>query len=417
MIKILFVTLGHLSAGEFTIAFEFCKGLPKEEFDVCFLTSTKGTSYLKESKIRYVVLEQSDSISNLEDKSRNKKITDDVMKQFRPDYVIASDVYTLWYSHTWTGLNLEIFKEYGVPIGSFDSYEFSSTDFVQDYYGGYKATIPDYINQCDFVIRYCPINKIQKTESNVKLTYLFGEKLELTMDQKLEFKRTFNPNQEKVIFITSSNWESLNVNRLPALTNLMDWVPRILIHYISQLNEKLTIIHVGPHSYKSLIPYENISYFHYPFIRPEIFDTFLAGSDLFLTTNIISSTLAKAIYATVPAIVLQNDKLVNYNNLKEQLRRMPDWYQEMARDVKIAYPFRLFPFGWYSFLKPLFHNNEYTDTFLQSILFQNAKTVNLLRSYLYDENLCSALKQKQSIYVDKVIRLPSPKNVIESLVE
>ncbi|HSH35652.1 hypothetical protein, partial [Schnuerera sp.] len=99
MKKILFVTLGHLSSGEFTIAFEFCKGLPKEEFDICFLTSSKGAKYLEENKIKHVVLEQSINGSDADDKIRNRKITDKLMKDFSPDYVIASDVYTLWYSY------------------------------------------------------------------------------------------------------------------------------------------------------------------------------------------------------------------------------------------------------------------------------------------------------------------------------
>lgn len=415
MKKILFVTLGHLSSGEFTIAFEFCKGLPKEEFDICFLTSSKGAKYLEENKIKHVVLEQSINGSDTDDKIRNRKITDKLMKDFRPDYVIASDVYTLWYSYTWTGLNMEVFKTYGVPFGSFDSYEFNSTNFVQDYYGGYKATIPDYINQCDFVIRYCPINKVQKADKTVKFTYLYDQKLTITKEERMNFNRIFKPKGEKVIFIANSNWETLNVNRLPALTNLLYWIPRIIINYILQLDEKINIIHVGPKSWGNIEINENIKYHHFKFLKPDEFNTFLSGSDIFLTTNIISSTLAKSVYATVPAIVLQNDKLVNFTRLSEQLKKMPSWYQEMANDVKIAYPFRLFPFGWYSFLKKLLDNNEYADTFLQTSIFQINKTINILRSYLYDKYAYTQLQHKQSLYVDKIIQLPSPKEVVESL--
>lgn len=434
MKKILFITLGHLSVGEFTIAFEFCKGLPQDEFDICFLTSDRGVRYLKENNIKYVCLEKANFKEDSKSQLRNQKLIDSLMKQFQPDYVIASDIYTLWYSIPWTGFDLNALKAYGVQVGSFDSYEFASTNFVQDYYGGYNVAMPDYINQCDFVIRYCPINKVKKSnptpdpiptsapdpiptsEINVKYTYLFKEKVHLTEKQRRDFKQKFRPNNEKVILMTSSNWESLNVTRLPALANLMKWIPKIMLNYISQLNEKITVIHVGPFSYQTIFMNGNLTYYHYPYMEAEIFDEHLACSDLYLTTNIVSSTLVKSIYANVPAIVLQNSKIINFTHLKEQLKKMPSWYSEMASEVKIAYPFRLFPFGWHSFLKPLLEDNEYLDTFIQSGLFQNMKTVNTLRTYLFEESKRAELIEKQNSYISKMNQLPLPKEVIDSLV-
>ncbi|AEY67253.1 DUF6365 family protein [Clostridium sp. BNL1100] len=417
MKKILFVTLGHLSAGEFTIAFEFCKRLPPNKFEICFLTSAKGQNYLEQNRIKHVVLKQTGANSMSEDKLVNKAITDRLMSEFRPDYVIASDVYTLWYSSTWSGVSMETFREYGVPFGSFDSYEFDSTNYVQDYYGGYRATLPDYIRQCDFVIRYCPINKLQPADKKVKFTYFYDRPEGMTKPERIEFESAFRPSgQEKVIFMANSDWENLNVNRLPALSNLLCWCPKMIMHYLAELDEKVTIIHVGPKSWEQESDNKkHIKYFHFNHINPQDFDKYLGASDLFLTTNIISSTLAKAVYASVPSIVLQNDKLVNFSRISEQLLKMPGWYQEMANDVKVAYPYRLFPFGWFNFLTSVLENNEYVDTFISTSIFQKGKTLNALRTYISDKDSRISLQHKQNMYINKILQLPSSADVIDSL--
>ena len=421
MIKILFITLGHLSGGEFTIAFEFSRRLSPEKYEVCFLTSQKGEQYLVQNDMRYITLKQTESALISKDKKRNKEVAEAAIEEFKPDYFIISDVYTMWYAYTWAGIDLEFLRNFNIPIGSIDSYEFGSTDYVQDYYGGYKAKLPDFIDQCDFVVRYCPINKIGEPTDKIKYTYLFDEIRELDDIRKKEMKRKYGIREnDKVVFMTNSNWESLNVNRLPALSNLIMWIPNILMKYIYELedvtNETITIVHVGPNRWDL----ENncseiIQYKYFEFLRPNEFDQLLSASDLFLTTNIISSSLIKAVYASIPSMVFQNDRLVNFENMSNGLRKMPEWYQNMAQNVKIAFPFRLFPFGWHKFLSTVLRDNEYLGTFEQVNLFQRNKVNKTLALYLNDQQLREKLKSKQKAYIKKILDLPSPDNVMESL--
>lgn len=421
MIKILFITLGHLSGGEFTIAFEFSRRLSPEKYEVCFLTSQKGEQYLAQNDMRHITLKQMESALISEDKKRNKEIAGKAIEEFKPDYFIISDVYTMWYAYAWTGIDLEFLRNWGIPIGSIDSYEFGSTDYVQDYYGGYKATLSDFIDQCDFVIRYCPINKIGESTEKIKYTYLFDQVMELDDSMKKETKRKYGIREnDKVVFMTNSNWESLNVNRLPALSNLIMWIPNILMNYIYELedatNETITIVHVGPTSWDlENSCSEKIQYKYFEFLPPNEFDQLLSASDLFLTTNIISSSLVKAVYASVPSVVLQNDKLINFEKMSNGLKKMPAWYQEMAQNVKIVFPFRLFPFGWHKFLSTVLQDNEYLETFEQVNLFQRNKVKKTLALYLNDPQIREELKSKQKAYIKKILDLPSSDNVMESL--
>ncbi|MBR5994541.1 MAG: hypothetical protein IK018_12110 [Lachnospiraceae bacterium] len=414
MRRVLVVTLGSLSSGEFTIANEFCNKLPSDKFEVYFLTSQKGASYISRENYKYCILEMPDSNLMLEIKQKNKTKAQEVLSEFKPDFVLISDVYTMWYSVSWSGVDLEMLKSTGAIVGSIDSYQFHDTTYIQDYYGGYVAKLPPLIEECDFVVRYCPINKYVEN-SKIKCTYLF-EAEEISEKEESEFKKEYNVKDgEKVVFITTSNWESLNINRLPALTNLLKWIPRIIVECLKELNVSIKLIHVGTQALDVSFDDTSIVYCHHDFIDPKKFDVCLKCSDLFITTNIISTTLAKAVYYNTASVVLQNSKYLDFSKMASALQKMPEWYQKMAAEVKTAFPYRLFPFGWYEFLKPLFYNNPYTDTFTEVNLFKKNQIVKALRDNLCNEEKIKEIKEKQKKYIEDIMKLPSPSDVLESL--
>lgn len=415
MKRILFITLGSLSSGEFTIANEFCKKLPEGEYSILFLTSTKGVSFLKQEHFNYILLTPSETESVVGTKQKNRQKTQEALDEFQPDYIIISDVYTMWYSVSWSGVDIDLLKSSGALVGSIDSYQFKDTTYIQDYYGGYVAELPKLIEDCDFVIRYSPINKCFEQSSRVKCTYLFDlkepeEKARITFGEEYHTRKN-----EKVVFMTTSNWESLNINRLPALTNLIRWVPRIIVECLKELTGNITIIHVGPQPLDIEFKNTDILYRYHKFLDPDEYNACLRYSDLFITTNIISTTLAQAVYHNTPAIVLQNNKYIDFSQMTGVLEKMPDWYRQMAKDVRVAYPFRLFPFGWHEFLKPLLEDNPFCSTFVQANLFKKNQIVKMLRTYLYEEEKINKLKKIQSNYISSILKLPSPDEVLKSL--
>lgn len=416
MRRILVITLGSLSSGEFTIANEFCKKLPIDKYEVVFLTSAKGVAYLEQENFRHHILDAAETNSMLETKQKNRQKAQIVLDEFRPDYILISDIYTMWYSVSWSGIDIGMLKASGALVGSIDSYQFQDTTYIQDYYGGYVARLPKLIEECDFVVRYCPINKYFEQNNKVKCTYLFDVDA-MHVQEKIEFKKEYQvADNEKVVFMTTSNWESLNINRLPALTNLLHWIPRIIVESLKELKTPIRIIHVGPQPLEVSYKDTTVSYHHQKFIEPKRYNICLKYSDLFITTNIISTTLALAVYYNTPAIVLQNNKYLDFSKMSTVLKKMPSWYLQMAEDVKVAFPFRLFPFGWYEFLKPLLKENPYCSTFVQVNLFKKNQLVKALKDYLYNEDKISELKRRQSNYISDILKLPSPDEVLESLI-
>ena len=115
-------------------------------------------------------------------------------------------------------------------------------------------------------------------------------------------------------------------------------------------------------------------------------------------------------------MVFQNDKIIDFSKLKKKLLDMPQWYQEMAEDLKIAYPFKASVFGWNNFLKTALKENPYVDTFITSSLFKVSESLNNLKRLLNDNQSISELKKNQEKFIEIYKGVPSSLNVIEEIV-
>jgi len=409
MKKLLFITLSHLSSGEFTIAVEFAKRLDPSKFKTLFLTSEKGEKLITDSGLDCHVLKKHFP----PDPQLNRKIVLELIAGFEPDYFIHSDAYTTEYSHSWSGVLVDFFKQFNKPVVNFDEYEYPNTDYVIDYYGDYRTRVFSHLNKFDYLIRMCPINKWSPPEKNVFCTSLYSRVNPKSEQEKRDFrKKVFGLENKKYIFTATSTWEMLNVTRLPALTQLMQWMPSILLNYLDELGEEITLVHVGPQKWKN--KQQNVEYIHFDYMHPEMFEEYILNANLFITTNMVSVTLSKAVYGQVPSILVTNDKVLYFDRFKEQLREMPAWYSEMAEDVKVAYPYEVFPFGWKSLLKVVLNNNTYTDCLVRAPLFQRTKLINLFKKYLNDETAITMLKKSQAGYVESVLGLTSPDQIVEA---
>lgn len=411
MLKLLFITLGHLSSGEFTIAVEFAKRLSVSKYKIIFLTSEEGYNYLSQNGFETFVVKRSYYIS----KNENERIIKQFIEQFAPNFLILSDVYTFDFSYIWTGLKFSHLKEYGIKIASFDEYEYRSNNYEIDYYGDFKSLFLPLINECNYLLAHCPLNKpvTNKHDDLVFNLSLYGEKFILLEEEKQRIRQKFSLDGtiKKLVFTATSKWESINMNNFAPLTTLLRWVPRIILEYLDNIGEKIALIHIGPQRWDTS-GLMNIFYNHFSYLHPVDFDKMIFASDLFITTNLVSVTLSKAIFGNVPSIVINNDKIIDFNKFTQKICELPVWYQKMARDVGIAYPYHVFPFGWYNFLKTILENNSYLDTFIQAPLFQVSKCINTLKTYLLDCDYREALRKKQLNYVENMLKLATPEKII-----
>lgn len=411
MNKIAVIVLSTISAGELTIAYEFVSRLSKDKYEVQFIVSGKFGPYLESKHMDYLKLDENES-----PQVNNSKICS-FIDSFNPDFFLVSDVFTLEYSYAWSGVKFETLSKYNIPIIGVDEYEFPSTEYKIDYYGLFQEKLPPLVDKCDFIIRDCPINAENHSAENVKCFSLYEKKFELNKHAKQRIRKELGlDDDEKIIFFTMSSWELLNMHKLGSLNSFIKWIPCIIENYISSLQKKVTVIHVGKNPWQN-ISNNKIRYYHFDSLLPKNFDAYLFASDLYITLNVVSVTLTKAVYAGVPSVVLQNKKIIKFDKLKNRLATMPLWYRNMADDVKVVYPFRASTFGWYKFLDPVLQNNEYTNTFIEVPIFKMSQVVSVLDKYLFDKSAILELKERQMNYVDKILKLSTPNEIMNDIIK
>ncbi len=408
MLKLLFIALGYLSKGEWTIAVEFARRLPPDQFKVCFITTREGVAYVEQYQLEGLALQEHAH-------EANGAALDHQVLSFRPDYLIAADVYTLEHSAHWSGINFQTLRKYDVPIVSFDQYEWSSTDYMVDFYGNIRRKFPPLIEMCDYLIRNCPLNKPQVVNPKVALTSLYGwKRFEWRKSSRDHTDQLATSKDEKVVFIANSKWEYLNVSKLMSLGQLMVWMPKLLHEYLAALRKPLTVIHVGPVGW-DFVTADHIRYLHFKGLPSAQFEQCLFGADLFITTNLASVTLSKAVFAGVPAAVVQNPKMLDFRSFSNSMLCYPDWFKTIAQEIKVVYPFQVFPWGWFEFLKPVMKDNPYRDCFATLPLLERKKLIQTLERLLYDPEAIAELRGRQETYVNAMLDLPSPAEVFTSV--
>jgi hypothetical protein len=409
MAKLLFFVLSDVSAGELTIAYEFASRLPTAEHQVHFVVPERYSTYLEDRHVNYLGLQPS------ADPGYNRARIDALVKEFRPDCLIVSDAFTLEFASSWSGLRFAHLKAYQLPVVGVDEYDYLSAGYSLDYYGGLVQRLPPLVERCDYIIRNCPLNRIDSNDPRVRSYSLYPARLELSPGAREEVRRRLGVGEgEKIVFYTTSPWETLNMHKVYALDRLIEWIPRMLQHYLTDLGKPLTVIHVGPNPWEGF-QRETVRYRHFPRLTPTDFDQYLLASDLFITLNVVSVTLSKAVYGTVPSLVLQNHKLIDFEQLQGRVGQMPPWYQAMAADIKVAYPFRAGTMGWHRFLEAVMTDNPYTGTYAEASLFKPADVLAKLHQYLYDEDAIGLLQARQMDYIGQVLRLPTPGQIMREV--
>jgi hypothetical protein len=393
--RIIILGLGHLSNGELTIAVETVRHLPKKGFVLFFVSHPTGANYLMSAGMDCLSL---DRVSSLE----NRRLFEKMMADFKPDRILLADAYTMEYAAFWSGIDFEYLKSFSLPLGSFDQYEWESTNFEWDF--AHTPLIrmqPDLIRNCDFLIRPCPLNKLGATTDRRILTCrLFGLGENQPKMNRNDWASSLSISlQNKIIFIVNSGWEYVDVSNSPTISSMIEQMPRLIHGIITLIGTKVTVVHVGPRRWSFPIN-PLITYYHFSNLNADLYRECIAHSDLFMGTNAISITLSNAVYMGTPSILLNNSKVLDFKKIEGILPRMPLWYQEMAQRVPSVFAFRMFPWGWKKFLDYVFTNNPYNDTFVTAPVLEPLKCKKMIDQYLFDKDAITEIKVKQHAYFE-----------------
>jgi hypothetical protein len=398
MRRLLFLGLGHLSNGDVSIAADFARQLPADRFQVKFVTAAAVAPYVRAMGIDVHPLAAPDP-------ARNVAAFDRLVAEYRPDMLIAADCFTLDYSAAWSGLSMGLLRErYDIALASFDQYDYPAADFVVDFYGGHRTHFPRLLDGCELLIRNSPLNRPAPSEPGIIVT-----RMVCGGTAAMAPPRT---NRVPTVFLTNSRWEYVNVVRSPSMGQLMRSMPTIIHSHLSALDRPLRVVHVGPEPWGFPIA-SHIEYRHVGKLTPAEFHAELTGSDLYLSTNAVSVTLTQAVLAGVPSLVLQNHKILDVGRLI-RAGSAPAWLAAAAPELAKAYPFRVFPWGWYEFLTPVLSDNPYTDAFRTVGVFERRRVLSALTELLDDAAERDRLRERQAVLLDRLDQLPAAGDALDA---
>lgn len=405
--KILFLAPSRLSRGDAGIAADLARRLPRATFQVGFVAAAEALPQLHDVGMPTLPLSGDTPAENL-------AILDRVVRGFRPDCLVAADAFALHQSRAWSGLTLGLLRErYGRPVGSIDRLGWQAAGYTVDEYGGPAVQLPPLLDGVDLLIRTSPPHPPEPGPPGVAVAALHpgglhegGLRSAAPAEETAE--GASNGARKPVVFLVNSPWEYRVPPESPAALQLVDALPRILHSHLAALGRPLRVVHVGPRRWRFAVA-EQIEYQHFNRLPYPMFHARLAAADLFLTSNVLSATLGRAVLAGVPALVLGNRRA-----LTEPAR--PDWLAGVAPHLRTAYPFRVAPLGWYDLLAPLLSGNPYRECFATAGIFDRAEVLRHLTGLLDDEPTRSGLRQRQHDYSARLADMTLPVDALREAV-
>ena len=405
MKKLLFVGFGHLGRNDTSIAADFARQLPRDRFQVGFLSPAEAVPHLVDLGLPALPLEGASTQEKL-------AVLDGFVRTFGPDYLMVTDIFSL----TAAGLRVAALRErYGVPVAGFDPIHWEAAGCIVDFYAGHLVRLSGLPDDYDVIIRSCPLNRPTAGEPGVAVTRLLGGGLrDGGLHPPAPVDELARPADRPVVFLVNSGWEYVNVTGSPVLGQLIEAMPHLIHSHLAALGRPLRLVHVGPRTWDFPIA-EDIEYRHFDRLPQPMFHEQLAAADLFVTANVASVTLAQAVLAGVPSLLLQNHRVLDVGRLTAQ-GCAPAWLRAAAPGLTMAAPFRVFPWGWHDLLGPVLSANPYTGCFRTVGVFERGAVLRELTTLLDDAPSRTALHEAQLSYRDRLSAVAAPAEAFASVV-
>jgi len=219
--------------------------------------------------------------------------------------------------------------------------------------------------------------------------------------------------KDKIILMVGTAWQVPSFWDDPHCRRISALSPLLLTQYMNRLDEDVHVLHVGPQAYQVSDAFRN----RYHRIAPQSqrrFQAMVAASDLFLTLNLVGTTLSTAIAAGLPMIVVSNS--ISANSIEEAAAKMNFPLSEAAfnwmNSTLPIYPFVAWPIGYYRLVAPLLVGNPFCTTYRSTEFLDEESFLRACWELLYDQEKREAIIQAQRNYSEIVRGLPSGAEVI-----
>lgn len=409
--KLLQLALSTLGYGETLMGLSLADQLEPAGVESYFVASPISETVIDRRNRQYQILDRRmGPLARL--------VIDDVVEQFEPDAIVLADYLTFsGVFDTYYGLDPWFVEEYDLPILPIDIWEWENTSFVLDMPGDEPHEIDKRILDMDAHLRPVPLAHVDAGGTGRGFPYrLWGESEKISRRTRSHLLMTFGLKPtDRLVLLTVAPWQQLESQRYRSTIGRMAGeVPRLLAHYLEQLPDNTHFLFIGkvPPALAGLPADRTITI---PPCSPKRFGALLGLADLVLSLNIGATTVARAILADIPAMVLTNSHTAEgeaeIDRLDADLGGLTPGVRAWLDEVGLVYPFHMWPLGFSSFLEPLLTDNPYTGAIAQAELLDEKAVVAGMTDLLYDTGTKRRYADARATYQRSVAQLPPTPDV------
>jgi hypothetical protein len=316
----------------------------------------------------------------------NVMLMRDVQRRFRPKAVILADFLNYSFCERHYGLTLDDLDVFESPVSTFDLYDFGQTGGRVDTYGFYAKNMRDIsVDRYHHLLQPSPIVPPDPPRNNQIIKYpLFEDLGRASARERDEARRHlgFGP-RDRVILVTSALWQKMHRSH-DAVQPFIAACGKALDEILARVSRDAVVVSVGGSGVGESREIPGLrQYGHLP---ADEFDRVAAACDLYVSNNYISTSMGRLVLKGVPTLLIQNS-----------ISRHPDgeyvWFGRSDRalpplleSVGRAYPFRMYPVGWHSFLRPVVERNDFYRIMRHTELFDIDGSAALIEAILRDED-------------------------------
>jgi hypothetical protein len=412
MMRVIFCVSSIGALGETYSTALFANQLLEQGHECFFILSKLGSEYLKTFgfKTQCMYILPSGNVGK-KDLNENYKLFSAFVSQVSPDFVVVVDwhqfdeegfTYNYSYSINWFDDN--------VKIGTLDHFGFApqgkEVKVHENFETGNKIFSP-LPGRYSFIIRPCPHhdNALRQTE-NVFYWSLFKEKFSSERDTDV-LRKQFSLRGSKIILHPIGFWQQRILEREFQKSGIkcdyyFDVLLPIIYDYISQSCIDATYIIISGNIKKEVKSfYKNIEIISKPPLSNELYTSLLLVSDIFITDNLMSSNLGKAVFAKKIPIVFKN----SFNQLLDKAYPgfgstplIKEKFSFLEKN-KLLFPYLSFPLG-FNELKDMYQNNSFSSTFFHQELFDELSNLQLFSDLFNNKEAGSSISNFQDQYIN-----------------
>lgn len=413
--NVAFIVTSYWSYGELLIGIEFAKNIRKFGYNPYFFIPLSHEKILKESKIPYSLL--------LPRMGRvNRVLLQDYENSCKPGFVILSDFINYHFCERHYGITPEDLKIFSGKLGTIDIFDWGLEKRKMDTYGFSARTVSEVdIDNFGFKFLPCPITNPRLAENAPKDKFyypLLEETIQWDEDLKLKLRRELNlPENKPILLLTSALWQETH-KLYPHVTSFVAAGNTAFKNILKKIAKDATILYVGANDFfgEPETP-KNVHILNR--LAPEAFEKYAVASDLFITRNLTSTTMARLAMSGIPALTISNSVDFKADNKKDYTYNFalsPDT-EKIMDQLEICYPYRMFPVGWHVYLEPVARNNPYMEVVPEVELFDEDGSVEKIRSFIGDTEARASIKQNLKKYNETLAGLKKPYQILDMLAE